>query len=90
MILACGDEAEIEAALRANRYLSWGNPKGERTWLRTKRAIAELQAPQHGDGRRSSRRWLAPAAHKAYTLRAALAVAMFESIAGLTLLGAGG
>jgi hypothetical protein len=43
-----GQEAEIEAARKADLMLDRGDIEGQRVWLRIRRAIGELQAPQTG------------------------------------------
>ena len=43
-----GVDAEIEAARKADLILDRGDAEGQRVWLRIKRAIVELQAPQVG------------------------------------------
>ena len=43
-----GAEAEIEAARKADLMLDRGDMEGRGVWLRIKRAIVELQAPQTG------------------------------------------
>ena len=43
-----GDDAEIEAARKADAMLDRGDRDGQVVWLRIKRAIGELQAPQAG------------------------------------------
>ncbi len=48
MIKEHGVEAEIEACRMADRLMSWGDNEGQRTWLRIKRAIVELQAGPDG------------------------------------------
>jgi hypothetical protein len=42
------DDAEIEAARKADAMLDRGDRDGQLVWLRIKRAIAELRAPQAG------------------------------------------
>ena len=43
-----GDGAEIESARKADLMLDRGDRDGQLVWMRIKRAIAELQAPQSG------------------------------------------
>jgi hypothetical protein len=43
-----GDDAEIEAARRADRMLDRGNRDGQLVWLRVLKAIVALQAPPSG------------------------------------------
>ena len=43
-----GGDAEIEAARKADLMLDRGDRDGQLVWLRVKRAIGELQAPQAG------------------------------------------
>jgi hypothetical protein len=45
-----GAEAAIEAARKADLMLDRGDTEGRGVWLRIKRAIVELQAPQTGAG----------------------------------------
>ena len=39
-----GDDAEFEAAQRADHFLAQGDYDGKNVWLRIMRAIAEMQA----------------------------------------------
>lgn len=41
-IKAHGDEAEIQAALKAEHFLKGGDLEGQRTWVRIGKAILEL------------------------------------------------
>lgn len=43
-----GGDATIEASRKADLMLDRGDIEGRRVWLRIKRAISELQAPQTG------------------------------------------
>ncbi|MCH8862831.1 MAG: hypothetical protein IID51_10015 [Proteobacteria bacterium] len=39
-----GDDAEFEAAQRADHFLELGDHDGKALWLRIKRAVAEMQS----------------------------------------------
>jgi hypothetical protein len=43
-----GEDAEIEAARRADLMIERGDREGELLWLRILRAIAALQTPRQG------------------------------------------
>jgi len=43
-----GEDAEIEAAKRADQMLERGDLDGQVVWKRIRRAIVELQAPAKG------------------------------------------
>ena len=43
-----GADAEIEAAKKADLMLERGDHEGQGVWMRIRRAIVELQAPQRG------------------------------------------
>ena len=43
-----GEDAEIEAAKRADQMLERGDLDGQVAWKRIRRAIVELQAPAKG------------------------------------------
>ncbi len=45
-----GDEASIEAAMRADEFLDQGNMDGQRVWMRIMQAIEELQRQRPNDG----------------------------------------
>ena len=45
-----GDEASIEAAMRADEFLDQGNMDGQRVWMRIMQDIEELQREWQGDG----------------------------------------
>jgi hypothetical protein len=48
LIRQYADQAAIEAARKADLMLDRGDAEGQRVWLRIKRAIVVLQAPQAG------------------------------------------
>ena len=45
-----GDEADIEAAIRADERLAAGDMEGEAVWLRIVKAIEELEAREKPRG----------------------------------------
>ena len=45
-----GDEASIEAAMRADEFLDQGNIDGQQVWMRIMEAIEALQRERPGDG----------------------------------------
>ena len=44
-----GDEADIEAAAKADALLSEGDTEGQRVWLQIAKAIGELSKDQPGE-----------------------------------------
>ena len=48
MVKEHGIEAELEACRMADRLLGWGDIEGQRTWLRIRRALVELQIDPSG------------------------------------------
>lgn len=46
-----GDNAEFEAAQRADNFLEQGDHDGKNVWLRVKRAILEMQDEGEGQPR---------------------------------------
>jgi hypothetical protein len=51
MIRRYGDEADVQAAMRADELMAEGDIEGQRTWLRVVRAIDTLRkdAPSEGE-----------------------------------------
>ncbi len=48
-----GEDAGLEAAMRADKLLAAGDMGGKRTWLRIMRAVEELQRTEPGPGERA-------------------------------------
>ena len=45
-----GEDAAIEAAMRADKLLAAGNMDGKRAWVRIMKAVEELQRTERGPG----------------------------------------
>ena len=45
-----GDEAAIEAARRADKFMAEGNMAGRRVWRRIEAAIVKMQRREPGEG----------------------------------------
>ena len=50
MIDRHGEDAAIESAMRADKFMAEGNMAGRRVWQRIENAIVELQRREPGDG----------------------------------------
>jgi hypothetical protein len=48
LIRRFGEEAELEAARRADQMLERGDRDGQRVWMAIRQAVAQLQAPRSG------------------------------------------
>jgi hypothetical protein len=50
MIRRYGDEADVQAAIRADELMAAGDMEGQRTWLRIVQAIETLRKDAPGEG----------------------------------------